>query len=54
MTHTWPSIEPTILQVPFRHYLSHQFSVAYDVYLNIVRHVNCCIDRALGRDLPDW
>ncbi|KAJ7813582.1 hypothetical protein B0H13DRAFT_1665338, partial [Mycena leptocephala] len=36
--------------VPFKPYLSQQFSIAYDVYLAIWRQTDECVMNALGRD----
>jgi hypothetical protein len=40
-----------VSQVPFRPYLSQQFSIPYDVYLAIRRQTDERIMNALGRDL---
>lgn len=40
--------------MPFHHYLVNQFSIAYDVYLDIIRIVDKRIKQALGRDTPSW
>lgn len=45
---------PYPTQVPYRSYLSTQFSITYDAYLEICRRVNSQINSALGRDTPDW
>ncbi|KAJ7254118.1 hypothetical protein B0H12DRAFT_1003455, partial [Mycena haematopus] len=37
-----------------RPYLSTQFSIAFDVYLAIRAEVDLRVQRALGRDTPDW
>jgi hypothetical protein len=39
-----------LCQVPFRPYLSQQFSIAYDVYLSIRRETDERVMNALGRD----
>ncbi|KAJ6553701.1 hypothetical protein DFH09DRAFT_924701 [Mycena vulgaris] len=40
--------------VPFRTYLSTQFSIAFDVYLATLAMVEKRVLKALGRDAPDW
>ncbi|KAJ3995048.1 hypothetical protein F5050DRAFT_1545017, partial [Lentinula boryana] len=40
--------------VPFKPYLQVQFSIAFDVYLNILGHVHGRVQAALGRDSSDW
>ena len=42
------------LQVPFGRWLSRQFSIAYDLYLDIRRRVDSLIQVALKRDAPNW
>ncbi|KAJ3765786.1 hypothetical protein FB446DRAFT_654740 [Lentinula raphanica] len=43
-----------IQAVPFKPYLQTQFSIAFDLYLNILSLVNARVLAALGRDSPDW
>jgi hypothetical protein len=31
-----------------------QVSITYDVYLDILHHVDACVQRALKRDAPDY
>ncbi|KAJ7451074.1 hypothetical protein FB451DRAFT_1284595 [Mycena latifolia] len=40
--------------VAFRSYLSTQFSIAFDVYLATLAEVEKRIQKALGRDTPNW
>ncbi|KAJ7084524.1 hypothetical protein B0H15DRAFT_923560 [Mycena belliarum] len=40
--------------VAFRTYLSTQFSIAFDVYLATLALVERRVQKALGRDTPDW
>lgn len=40
--------------IPFRSYLSQQFSICYDVYLRIRDEVKLRVNTALNRDAPDW
>jgi hypothetical protein len=40
--------------VPFRPYLSQQFSISYDLYLSIREDVERRVRVALGRDSPNW
>ncbi|KAJ3734941.1 hypothetical protein DFJ43DRAFT_1130337 [Lentinula guzmanii] len=40
--------------VPFKPYLQVQFSIAFDVYLNILGHIHGRVQAALGRDSSDW
>lgn len=38
----------------FKRYLSRQFSIAYDVYLQVRSRVDSMVQFALRRDGPDW
>ncbi|KAF7374056.1 hypothetical protein MSAN_00286500 [Mycena sanguinolenta] len=40
--------------VAYRPYLRDQFSVAYDVYLELRRQTDSLVNSALGRDSPKW
>ncbi|KAF7342695.1 hypothetical protein MSAN_02027400 [Mycena sanguinolenta] len=40
--------------VPYRPYLREQFSIAYDVYLDLRRETDKIVNSALGRDTPNW
>ncbi|KAJ3801065.1 hypothetical protein GGU11DRAFT_842471 [Lentinula aff. detonsa] len=40
--------------VPFKAYLQVQFSIAFDVYLNVLGHVHERVQAALGRNSSDW
>ncbi|KAJ7855627.1 hypothetical protein B0H14DRAFT_3085411 [Mycena olivaceomarginata] len=40
--------------VPFRTYLSTQFSVAFDVYVGTLAIIAKRVEAALGRDTPNW
>lgn len=40
--------------MPFRTYLSTQFSIAFDVYLATLAAVDKRVQKALGRDTSDW
>ncbi|KAJ6503627.1 hypothetical protein C8R45DRAFT_1051105 [Mycena sanguinolenta] len=40
--------------VPYRSYLREQFSIAYDVYLELCRETDKLVNSALGRDTPNW
>ncbi|KAI6022186.1 hypothetical protein BKA83DRAFT_4463979 [Pisolithus microcarpus] len=40
--------------VPFYNHRSHQFSIALDVYLQILALVSNLVHQALQRDQPDW
>jgi len=40
--------------IPFRHYLSTQFSICFDLYLSIRDEVDHRLRVALGRDGPNW
>ncbi|KAJ7912929.1 hypothetical protein B0H13DRAFT_1712828 [Mycena leptocephala] len=40
--------------LPFKPYRVQQFSVAYDLYLAILRGVKARVDKAIGRDAPEW
>jgi hypothetical protein len=41
-------------RVPFRPYLSQQFSICYDLYLSIREGVTQRVDTALDRSSPNW
>ncbi|KAG6887198.1 hypothetical protein C0992_000143 [Termitomyces sp. T32_za158] len=41
-------------RIPFRQYLAQQFSIAFDLYLDIRTHVSSRVDAALGRNIPKW
>ena len=43
-----------ICQVAFTRYLSRQFSIAFDVYLDIRRRVDLLVQAELNRDSLDW
>ncbi|KAJ3775255.1 hypothetical protein FB446DRAFT_638291 [Lentinula raphanica] len=43
-----------IQAVPFKPYLQTQFSIAFDLYLQVLSLVNSRVLAALGRDSPDW
>ncbi|KAJ7577336.1 hypothetical protein C8J56DRAFT_1007167 [Mycena floridula] len=47
------TIQPFI-KTPFRSYLSEQFTIAFDLYLDILRLVRLHVAVALKRDSPDW
>ncbi|KAJ7432670.1 hypothetical protein B0H11DRAFT_2165186 [Mycena galericulata] len=38
----------------YKPYLSQQFSICFDVYLDILARVEKRVKKALGRDAPDW
>jgi ferredoxin-like protein FixX len=40
--------------LPFKPYCVQQFSVVYDLYLAILHGVKERVDKAIGRDAPDW
>ncbi|KAL0572064.1 hypothetical protein V5O48_009903, partial [Marasmius crinis-equi] len=40
--------------VPFRSYLSKQFSICYDLFLSLQAETRALVDKALGRDLDNW
>ncbi|KAF8131776.1 hypothetical protein K438DRAFT_1788198 [Mycena galopus ATCC 62051] len=40
--------------VPYRPYLREQFSIAYDLYLELRRQTDAQVNAALGRDTPNW
>ncbi|EGO04866.1 hypothetical protein SERLA73DRAFT_34185, partial [Serpula lacrymans var. lacrymans S7.3] len=40
--------------VPYQKHLSQQFSIAFDLFLEIRNQVNHCIQKACGRDTPNW
>ena len=46
--------KPLHLQSKFRRYLSRQFSIAFDVYLQILSNVDSLVNEALHRDSPSW
>ncbi|KIK14561.1 hypothetical protein PISMIDRAFT_116814, partial [Pisolithus microcarpus 441] len=40
--------------IPYCPYLCTQFSLAFNVYLEVVHHIDNCIQDALGRNSQDW
>ncbi|EPQ50029.1 hypothetical protein GLOTRDRAFT_21641, partial [Gloeophyllum trabeum ATCC 11539] len=40
--------------VPYHRYLADQYSIAYDVYLEVLHRVHNRLEHALGHDEPDW
>ena len=44
----------TYSQVPYRAYLSTQFSIAYDAFLSILREVDQKVKYVLRQDAPNW
>ncbi|KAF7367045.1 hypothetical protein MSAN_00963700 [Mycena sanguinolenta] len=40
--------------VPYRPHLREQFSIAYDVYLELRRKTDSLVNSKLGRDAPNW
>ncbi|KAG1900180.1 uncharacterized protein F5891DRAFT_1128625 [Suillus fuscotomentosus] len=40
--------------IPYRPYLNTQFSAAYDIYLEIIHHVDQRLKAALKHDTPNW
>jgi len=43
-----------MVQVQFKKYLSRQFSIVFDLYLQIRGRVDELVQATLGRDSPDW
>ncbi|KAI0348792.1 hypothetical protein OH77DRAFT_1378666, partial [Trametes cingulata] len=41
-------------RVPFRRHFSEQFSIAFDVYLDILHEVDSHVAAALSRNAPNW
>ncbi|KAG6895254.1 hypothetical protein C0992_002338 [Termitomyces sp. T32_za158] len=41
-------------RIPFRQYIAQQFTIAFDLYLDIRARVSSHVDAALGRDIPKW
>lgn len=52
--HSFVKTLSDILAVPFKSYLSRQFSIAFDLYLSIQRSVDHSVQVYLGRDSPDY
>jgi hypothetical protein len=40
--------------MPYRPYLNSQFSDTYNIYLEILHHVNYRLNEALHRNTPNW
>lgn len=40
--------------VPFKPYLQVQFSIAFDLYLDVLARIHDRVQAALGRDSPNW
>ncbi|KZT65730.1 hypothetical protein DAEQUDRAFT_676293 [Daedalea quercina L-15889] len=47
-------IDGIISQVPYQPYLSTQFRITYDIYLDILYGVDNLVSSALSRDDPQW
>ena len=43
-----------LFQIKFHQYLSRQFSVVFNIYLQILAEVENLIAEVLNRDQPDW
>ena len=41
-------------QIPYQNYLANQFTIAYDLYLEVLHKVNLQVNVALGRTAPNW
>jgi Kyakuja-Dileera-Zisupton transposase len=51
---SWVKTLCTLQSMPFKPYLSRQFSIAFDLYLSILTFINEIVQTALNRDSPDW
>jgi hypothetical protein len=52
---TKPVIDVSMVwQIPYWPYLTTQFSVAYDIYLEIIHCMQQCLQASLGWDAPNW
>lgn len=51
---SWVKTLCTLQGMPFKAYLSRQFSIAFDLYLSILTFVDETVQTALNRDSPDW
>lgn len=47
-------VDTNVLKVPYRHYLSVQLRIAYDVYLDVLDGVDKKLKCALNREQSDW
>lgn len=54
LAHDNPLTANAAWQVPFRRYLCHLFTIAFDLYLDILHHVDTRVANALGRNTPTW
>lgn len=52
--HAWTKGLCDLHGLPFRAYLGQQVSICYDLYLQILQTVDSRVNKALGRDAPDW
>lgn len=43
-----------LLKTVFRRYLSCQFSITFDLYLQLRTHVDSLVNAVIRRDSPDW
>ncbi|KAJ7744324.1 hypothetical protein B0H16DRAFT_1322164, partial [Mycena metata] len=50
----WVKTLADLHKLPFKPYVAHQFSVAYDVYLGARNIVANHVKHVLGRDAPNW
>jgi hypothetical protein len=51
---SWVKTLADLHSLPFKPYRVQQLSVAYDLYLAILRGLTARVDKAIGRDAPDW
>ncbi|KAJ7852551.1 hypothetical protein B0H13DRAFT_2238171 [Mycena leptocephala] len=51
---SWVKTLADLHGLPFKPYRVQQLSVAYDLYLAILRGLKARVDKAIGRDAPDW
>ena len=51
---SWVKTPCTLQGMPFKAYLSRQFSIAFDLYLSILTFVDETVQTALNHDSPDW
>jgi hypothetical protein len=51
---SWMKTLADLHGLPFKLYRVQQFSVVYDLYLAILCGVKEQVDKAIGRDAPDW
>lgn len=51
---SWVKTLCTLQGMPFKPYLTRQFTIAFDLYLSILTFIDEAVQTVLKRDSPDW